>query len=225
MTSHPPFTLISHVLCPYVQRAIIVLTEKVIPFRRIDVDLSSKPAWFHALSPLGKVPVLQVGNGVVFESAVIVEYLDEVTAGTLHLIDPLEKARHRSWIEFASATLNTIAGFYAAPNTETLDAKRLGLMEKFQWLERNLTDGPFFAGNRFCLVDAAWAPVFRYLDAFERMREPPFLAGTPKVASYRASLAGRPSVVRAVAPDYPDRLDVFLQNRGSALSRRMPAAV
>ena len=53
-------TLISHPLCPFVQRAVIILLEKKVPFERINVDLSAKPAWFSAISPTGKVPVLKI---------------------------------------------------------------------------------------------------------------------------------------------------------------------
>jgi glutathione S-transferase len=52
--------LISHKLCPYVQRAVIALAEKGVPFERIDIDLANKPDWFLNISPLGKVPVLVV---------------------------------------------------------------------------------------------------------------------------------------------------------------------
>ena len=54
--------LISHALCPYVQRAAISLTEKGVTFERTHIDLSNKPDWFLAISPLGKTPVLVV-NG------------------------------------------------------------------------------------------------------------------------------------------------------------------
>jgi len=47
-------TLISHLLCPYVQRAVISLTEKSASFERVYVDLANKPDWFQAISPLGK---------------------------------------------------------------------------------------------------------------------------------------------------------------------------
>ena len=57
-----PLKLISHKLCPYVQRAVIALTEKGIAFERIDIDLVHKPEWFLAISPLGKTPVLKVGD-------------------------------------------------------------------------------------------------------------------------------------------------------------------
>src|SRR6201995_1115806 len=68
-------TLISHKLCPYVQRAVIALNEKGVPFERVDIDLANKPDWFLKLSPLGKTPVLVVGEHAIFESAVILEYL------------------------------------------------------------------------------------------------------------------------------------------------------
>ena len=71
----PKLTLISHKLCPYVQRAVIALNEKGVPFERIDIDLGNKPDWFLKISPLGKVPVLRVasaeGEVALFESNVI----------------------------------------------------------------------------------------------------------------------------------------------------------
>ena len=66
MTLAPPvqaprtLRLVSHALCPYVQRAAIVLLEKGVPFTRVDVDLAQRPAWFVALSPLGRTPLLLV---------------------------------------------------------------------------------------------------------------------------------------------------------------------
>jgi len=86
------FTLVSHDLCPYVQRAAIALAEKGVGFRRVNVDLSDKPDWFRAISPLGKVPLLRVGNDVLFESAAIVEYLEETTPHPLHPLDPIKRA-------------------------------------------------------------------------------------------------------------------------------------
>jgi len=66
---------------------------------------------------LGKVPLLKVEDKVLFESAVICEYLD-VTPSSLHPADPLEKANHRAWIEFGSSILNDIAGFYSAADAD-----------------------------------------------------------------------------------------------------------
>ena len=91
-----PLTLVSHTLCPYVQRAVIALTEKGVPFERKDVDLSNKPDWFKKISPLGKTPVLVVGEQPIFESAVIAEYLEETAPNPLHPKDALARADHRA---------------------------------------------------------------------------------------------------------------------------------
>ena len=154
-------TLISHALCPYVQRAAIVLKEKNVSFERLDVDLSNKPDWFLRLSPLGKTPVLSVGGEAVFESAVICEYLDETRRPRLHPEDALARARERAWMEFGSALLSGIAVLYSAADDATLDKARAALRGRFEQLEAVLSDGPWFAGRRFGLVDAVFGPVFQ----------------------------------------------------------------
>ena len=214
-------TLVSHVLCPYVQRAAIVLAEKRAPFTRRDVDLAHKPDWFLAVSPLGKTPVLLVGEMPIFESAVICEYLDDTLEPRLHPTNALQRARHRAWMEFGSAVLNDIAAFYTARDEAALLARRDQLVQRFARLEAALGDGPWFDGARFSIVDAVFGPVFRYFDTFERIGEFGFFAGTPKVAAWRARLAQRPSVRTAVAADYDERLLQFLRQRGSALSARI----
>jgi len=222
----PPATLrlVGHPLCPYVQRAVIALTEKGVAHERTYIDLAAKPDWFTALSPLGKVPLLLVDETTaLFESAVICEFLEETAPGVrLHPDDPVERARHRAWIEFASATLGSIAGLYAAPDAAAFEGKRADLATKMIWLERALGTGPYFAGEEFSLVDAAFGPVFRYFDTFEAVLPPLGVFDTaPKVRAWRAALAVRPSVRDAVAVDYPERLSLFLRARGSHLSRSM----
>src|SRR5712672_1051429 len=130
--------LISHKLCPYVQRAVIALTEKGVAFERVDIDLANKPDWFLGVSPLGKTPVLMVGEHAIFESAVILEYLEETQAKPLHPAGPLRRAEHRAFIEFGSAVLNDIAGLYAAANEAAFNAKVATLREKFMRVERRL---------------------------------------------------------------------------------------
>src|SRR5688500_11816686 len=130
--------LVSHKLCPYVQRAVIALTEKGVPFERVDIDLDNKPDWFLKISPLGKTPVLVVGDTAIFESAVIVEYLEESQPNPLHPNDPLQRAEHRAWIEFNSAILGDIWGLEVAADEATLAAKATQLESRLALLERRL---------------------------------------------------------------------------------------
>jgi glutathione S-transferase len=219
MAMPAPLKLISHKLCPYVQRAVIALTEKGVGFERIDIDLANKPDWFLAISPLGKTPVLQVGDSAIFESAVILEYLEETEPKPLHPADPLTRAEHRAWIEFGSTVLNDIAGFYAAQDEATFKAKTNQLEARFARLETRVAASPWFDGEKFSLVDAVFAPVFRYFDVFDEIADFGILAGKPKLAQWRKALATRPSVRSAVSADYPVLLRAFIDRRNSWLSR------
>jgi glutathione S-transferase len=219
----PTYTLVSHALCPYVQRAAIVLTEKCVPFTRRDVDLAHKPAWFLAVSPLGKTPVLLVDDVPIFESAVICEYLDDTLAPRLHPDDALQRAHHRAWMAFGSTVLDGIAAFYNATDDTALQARRDVLVQRFATLEAALGNGPYFDGERFSIVDAVFGPVFRYFHTFERIADFGFFDATPKLRAWQRALAARESVRSAVLSDYDERLFTFIAARGSALSRRLHA--
>jgi glutathione S-transferase len=214
--------LISHKLCPYVQRAVIALTEKGVPFERIDIDLANKPDWFLKISPLGKVPVLTVatdkGEVALFESNVICEYIEETQAGTkLHPQDPLARAEHRAWMEFGSVTLSDLWGLETAKDATTFEAKREAVAAKFARVEVALGAGPFFAGEKFSLVDAVFAPIFRYFDVFDEFTDLAMFKDMPKLRKWRAELAKRPSVKAAVGADYPQLLRAFLKQHDAHL--------
>ncbi|ASW04502.1 glutathione S-transferase family protein [Rhizobium sp. 11515TR] len=215
--------LVSHYLCPYVQRAAITLSEKGAPFEVRYVDLSAKPDWFLAISPLGKVPLLIVRQDdgvetVLFESAVICEYLEETQSGPLlHPTDPLARARHRGWMEFGSSILSDLWGFETAKDEGTYEAKRKALIDKFARVEAELRNGPFFAGEAFSLVDAVFAPIFRYFDVFDTITSTGVFDGLPHVKAWRTELASRQSVRDAVTHDYPERLKAFLVNHDAFL--------
>ena len=85
-------------------------------------------------------------------------------------------------------------------------------------MEHNLGTGPYFDGDRFSLVDAAFGPLFRYFDTFERIGDFGFFDRTPRVRAYRQALSERPSIREAVSDEYPQRLMKFLRDRRSYLS-------
>ncbi|MFN5574610.1 MAG: glutathione S-transferase family protein [Bradyrhizobium sp.] len=217
--------LISHKLCPYVQRAVIALKETGVAFERIDIDLANKPDWFLKLSPLGKVPVLVVRSAesevALFESNVICEYIEETQAGArLHPADPLTRAQHRAWMEFGSAILGDLWGLETTQDAATFAAKRDALAAKFARVEAALGEGPYFAGAQFSLVDAVFAPVFRYFDVFDVYGDLGIFAATPKVRAWRDQLAQRPSVQTAVGADYPELLRAFLARHDAYLLKQ-----
>ena len=224
--SDATLTLISHHLCPFVQRAAIALTEKGVPFARRYVDLAAKPDWFLEISPLGKVPLLIVKqrdgtDAVLFESVVICEFLEETQPGTsLHPADPLTRAQHRGWIEFGSSILSDLWGFETATDVATYEAKRHALGKKFGRIETKLGDNVFFAGADFSLVDAVFAPIFRYFDVFDTIAPTGVFDALPRVTAWRNYLAARQSVRDAVTEDYPERLKKFLKQHDAWLLKQ-----
>ena len=223
MPQSQPLTLVSHLLCPYVQRAAIALREKGVPFERVVIDLSNKPDWFLAISPLGKVPLLRVqrpdgGESVLFESNVICEYIEDTQPGArLHPEDPLTRAEHRAWMEFGSAILADLWGYETTQDAEVFEQKRLALAAKFERVEAALGAGPFFAGKDFGLVDAVFAPVFRYFELFDQLSDSHIFDALPKVNAWRRALAARPSVREAVVPEYAQHLRAFLERHQAHL--------
>jgi glutathione S-transferase len=222
--SNSKLTLISHPLCPFVQRAVIVLLEKGAPFDRIDVDLAAKPDWFLALSPTGKVPLLKLSqpdgpDAVLFESMVICEYFEESLGGAgLYPVEALSRARQRGWIEFGTATLADAWQFLNATDRPTADTKQAAFRDRLQRLEAVLAAGPYFSGAAFGMVDAVFAPLFRYFDVLDPTVSQPIFENLPRISAWRAALAARQSVIAAVAGDYAERFRQHLRQHQALLA-------
>lgn len=212
-----PIVLISHALCPFVQRVAIVLLEKHVPFKKRYIDLNKKPAWFSSISPLGTTPLLLIGENVLFESAVICEYLDEVYTPRLHPEPPLDRAWHRAWIEFGSSILGTITHFYSTTEPEVFEQKRHELLAKFAKIETLLSNTPYFSGSQFSLIDAVYAPIFRYFDGIDHIGDFGIFTHTPKLRAWRRALNTRLSVQQAVIPNFQEQLVRFLHSRQSIM--------
>ena len=213
--------LISFKLCPFVQRSVITLLEKGVEFDITYIDLAEPPAWFLAISPLGKVPLLRVGDAVLFESAVINEYLDEIYPPSMHPSDPLLRAQNRAWIEFASNVIGDQYHLMIAKNAETYQDAYEALLNKLSQLEQQLTTGPYFNGDNFSLLDAAIAPVFMRMDLLAVWHEiPEVYQRTPKVAEWQAALLQRDSVRRSVVAEFAEELRAYLVEQDAYIATR-----
>lgn len=214
----PSLELISFALCPYVQRSVITLLHKGIDFKLTYIDLENRPEWFLSISPFGKVPVLRVGEKhVIFESAVINEYLDETTEPRLHPKDPLQRAINRSWIEFGSAMLVDQYQLTTATDEDGYRRALHKLTGKLERLELQVGTGPFFNGTKFSLVDAAYAPLFMRLEMIERLRPFPAFEQLPLIRGWSRALLSEPAVRGSVPEDFEARMMQMLRTRGSVL--------
>lgn len=213
MQSPSSLELVSFELCPFVQRSVITLIEKGMDFKITYIDLANRPDWFMKISPFGKVPVLRVGDAVIFESAVINEYIDEINPPALHPSDPLQRAINRAWIEFASGLLVSQYEMMTAKDKAGFDAKCLEIKEKLAQIEIQLsTAGAFFNGEKFSLVDAAIAPLFMRLTILEQRIPAIKFITSHRLATWRDALLSRSSVRQSVIPEFADKLLQYLRH-------------
>ena len=204
------YELIGLPICPYVQRARIVLLHKRVAHRVTFIDLKSPPAWFAGLSPLGRVPLLRVGDAVLFESAAINEFLDETAPPRLLPADPLARARQRAWIAFASELQATLMQVATAPTEAAFGSARATLAEQLGRVETVLGTGPYFAGTVFSLVDASYAPLFVRLALLEGWAPLDATAGCPRVAAWSTTLIALATVRDSAVGDFPQRFRAHL---------------
>ena len=216
------YQLISFVLCPFVQRSVIALKEKHVPFEITYINLDNPPEWFPALSPMGKVPVLRVDQDrVLFESAVINEYLDETNPPPLHPQDPWRRAHNRAWIEFGSNLIGRQYRMLVASDEDGFAQERDGLLADLRYVEQQLGEGPFFNGTAFSLADTAYAPLFMRLDIIERLYPQALLEPVPKVRAWSDALLIRPSVQESVVADFETRFRQRFAAMGGWLGQRL----
>lgn len=220
MSQPQKLELVSFKVCPFVQRSAIALNEKGIGYTLTHINLQDPPDWFKAISPLGKVPVLLVDGKPLFESAVILEYLDEVFPPSLHPADPLEKAVHRGWIEFCSELImrqfHTLTAKDESAFNEACDSLKLGL----QRLDGQLAaEGPYFAGQDFHLVDCVYAPLFMRL-ALVKKNFGLALELSPRMQAWSDALLALDAVKTSVVEDFEAVFLNFLKMRDSYLFER-----
>jgi len=208
-----------------VQRAVIALRAKNVDFDVAYIDLRAKPDWFLALSPHGKVPVLETDGVALFESNAIAEYLDETVAPRLHPEDPLERARHRAWTDFVPDFAGGLGKITYAESEEELAEgiksapARLGRLE-FALQADKRPGGPYFGGERLCLVDAAYAPFLQRFAICEGILRTGVLSAFPRVQAWSDALLANPLVTGAVAPNFLEEFGKNLERRNTAAWKR-----
>ena len=177
--------------CPYCARVRIVLAEKGAQYETVVVDLEDRPAWIYEKNPLGKVPVLEEGDLVLPESAVINEFLEErYPEPPLWPADPAERAACRLLVERFDQLSRP---YYALRRGDEHARPRLDA--ELAGLDSLLTSRPFLTGREFGLVDAAYLPWILRAETMLGVDLDPHSA----LADWVARIRDRPSVAAETA--------------------------
>ena len=172
--------------CPYCARVRIVLAEKGVDHEVVEVDLADRPAWIYEKNSTGRVPVLEEGEWLLPESAVIMEYLEErFPEPALLPADTGERAEARLRVHRADELTTP---YYALRRGEDGAAERLDT--ELRRLDALLAGRPWLGGRAYGLADAGLVPwVLRARDSLGVDLEP-----FPALSDWVARLLERPAV-------------------------------
>ena len=211
--------LISLELCPFVQRAVIVLNHKNIDYKITNVDIESPPDWFNEISPLKKVPLLKIGEkDILFESAVICEYLDDVTPVKLRPENPLQLAYNRAWIEFGSTCIIDQYMLQFKKTEQEFKEQADQIFSKLQLVENTLSHQPFFNGEQFSLVDATYAPLLIRYEVINSIIPVFNSQDFKKLSSWSNAILGLDAVQESIGPDFLTQYKDNITGAGGYLS-------
>jgi glutathione S-transferase len=197
---------------------VILLRAKEIEFDVTYINLQDKPDWFLEISPHGKVPVLKVGDEILFESNAIAEYLDEVVEPRLHPEDPLARAKNRAWTDYVPTFAGAMSSIHYSKTREEMEAAVADAPEKLAKIEGALegrgNDGPYFNGPDLALVDAAYAPFLQRHLFVDKVLKNRIIDDYPLTKAWAETLLADERVTKAVPDNFEDEFIASLKRRG-----------
>jgi glutathione S-transferase len=151
--------------------------------------LKNKPKDLLELNPYGKVPVLVDGSGVIYESAIINEYLDEKFS-ELPLLpkNTLQRAKARIWIDFLNSRVHPAASDIT--HDRDPDRARQRLQQYLSTLDSEMTGKQFIVGD-YSLADVSFIPFYVRRQRYDASIDQNF----PKLKRWGEELMARPAVV------------------------------
>lgn len=149
-------------MCPYAQRARLILSAKKVKYDKVNVDLNNKPDWFFDINFYGEVPVIIHNGKNVYESLICAEYLEEAfPQPKLFSSDPYQRALER--IYFNHWTKKGNPAFYSLLKAGCLDPEltarfdqQIDKMEEFL----RVAGTPYFSGSKVGFSDYMTWPWF-----------------------------------------------------------------
>jgi stringent starvation protein A len=161
-------TLYSGSLCPYSQRVRIVLAEKGVSVDILNIDSENPPEEVLELTPYHTVPTLVDRDLVLYESNIIMEYLDErFPHPPLLPVYPVARAKSRLMMFRIERDWYKLLDEIYSGDDKKADAARKELRENLISLAPVFANMPFFMSEEFSLVDCYLAPLLWRLPAMQ----------------------------------------------------------
>ena len=197
--------IIGSATSPYVRKVRIVMAEKKLDYQLVMEDVWAADSTIMASNPLGKVPCrVMEGGEAVFDSRVIVEYLDTLSpVGKLIPSQGRERAEVKTWEALGDGLVDaailarletTWAGRTSEQRSDAWTARQLSkITAALKAMSTGLGDKPFCSGIHLSLSDIAVGCALAYLDL--RFADIDWRKAHPNLAKLQEKLMLRPSFV------------------------------
>jgi stringent starvation protein A len=159
-------TLFSDPACHYSHRVRIVLAEKGITVDIEDVDPSAVPTEVLEFSPYGTLPTLVDRELALYETKVMMEYLDErFPHPPLLPVYPVARALSRQFMyRIEKDWCGDVNQILSQPDAKDTDKARKRLRENLLSIAPIFSEMPYFMNEEFTLVDCCLAPLLWRLE-------------------------------------------------------------
>ncbi|MHB8535048.1 MAG: glutathione S-transferase family protein [Sulfuricaulis sp.] len=190
---------------PYVRKVRVLVREKNLACEFILADAWAADSPIPPLNPLGKVPALVLDNGeVLFDSPVIVEYLDSLKAPPLLPASGEARWQALRWQALADGVLDAVVSRLlesrrpaAQQSAETIPRQEAKIARALEYADHHLSNGPWLMSDRFTVADLAVAVALEYID----FRYPHDWRGRhPRLGEWCAGIGARPAFVETRPP-------------------------
>lgn len=188
---------------PYARKARVLIIEKKIDCQYVAEDPWPADSGIPAMNPLGKVPVLEIAPGnYLFESALVVHYLDHLNGKPLPPTDAAEYWQSQWWQALGNgmidATIARILESRRPPDKlmpEKMRREEARIARALATAGKAYGDGEFLVGRKFSLADIVFGVALQYID----IRYPhDWRAAHPALARWHAGITSRPSFMETM---------------------------
>ncbi|WVZ00706.1 hypothetical protein V8G54_026775 [Vigna mungo] len=204
-------------------RVRIALAEKGVKYERKEEDLRNKSALLLQMNPIHKkIPVLIHNGKPICESAIIVQYIDELWNHNPQLMPshPYERAQARFWMDYIDKKVYDTWRKMWLSSGEDHETGKKELISIFKQLEETLGNKPFFGGDIFGFVDVGLIPYYSWFYTYETYGNFKMEAECPKLIAWAKRCMERETVSKTLPDEKKvyvsiDRIKHFFQNRVS----------
>lgn len=198
--------LISNKICPFAHRVTAVLVAKSLHFEPEYIDLKNKPDWFLKISPTGKVPLLITSKKeAIFESAAIIEFLEDSFQPKLYSDDLIQRAQQRAWSFAATNLYFPLEQLLTSQGTLDVSQHTTSVYNGLLALNDAICDDTlYFSSNKIGITDCSWIPVFWRIELLQRFSNLNLVRDLKKVETLSKNLRATKEYKNSVSNDYEE---------------------